>query len=258
MPAPVLFIGGMDSSGGAGILRDAATALELGAACRVAVTAVTAQSDQRVTALHPVPVQIIAAQIALGAEAELGAVKIGMLGTCATVDLVARSLPPAPVVLDPVLRSSSGRALLEPEAMALLLDRLLPQVTLLTPNVPELAALADAMGVGGDAATCVQALLDRGCAAVLLKGGHAAQAALCEDWLYMAGQDRLVFSAQRFDVDLRGTGCQLASAIAVHLARGLGLVEAVDRAKAMLTQRFREASIGPYPSARKTVTPWAT
>lgn len=253
--APVLFLGGMDSSGGAGILRDAATALQLGAEYRVAVTAVTAQSDQRVTALHPLPLEVIAAQIALAAEAGLGAVKIGMLGTRAIVDLVAQRLPAVPVVLDPVLRSSSGRALLQPEALAVLLDRLLPRVTLLTPNLPELAALAEAMGLSNDPALCVQALLDRGCAAVLVKGGHAAQAEACADWLSLASGAQHRFSAPRFGFDLRGTGCQLASAIAVHLARGLDLAEAVARAKSMLTQRFREAGSGPYPSARKPVTP---
>lgn len=253
--APVLFLGGMDSSGGAGILRDAATALQLGAEYRVAVTAVTAQSDQRVTALHPLPLEVIAAQIALAAEAGLGAVKIGMLGTRAIVELVAQRLPAVPVVLDPVLRSSSGRALLQPEALAVLLDRLLPKVTLLTPNLPELAALAEAMGLSNDPALCVQALLDRGCAAVLVKGGHAARSDVSDDWLSLASGAQQRFSAPRFGFDLRGTGCQLASAIAVHLARGLDLAEAVARAKSMLTQRFREAASSPYPSARKPATP---
>jgi hydroxymethylpyrimidine/phosphomethylpyrimidine kinase len=253
-PAPVLFIGGMDSSGGAGILRDTATAQQLGAAYRVAVTSVTAQSDQRVTALHPVPLEAIAAQMTLAAEAAVGSVKIGMLGTSATIDLVSQSLPDAPVVLDPVLRSSSGRELLEPLGIAALLERLLPRVTLLTPNLPELEVLADAMGVSKDHESCVRALLDRGCSGVLVKGGHGAQTKHCEDWLYLANGARHVFTAERFPITLRGTGCQLASAIAVHLARGLGMVEAVTTAKAMLTQRFRDAQGGPYPSSGKTAT----
>ncbi|MDX1780819.1 MAG: hydroxymethylpyrimidine/phosphomethylpyrimidine kinase [Thalassovita sp.] len=245
MTATVLFIGGMDSSGGAGILRDTATAAELAHPARVAVTAVTAQSDTRVGAVHPVPPEVVADQIAIAAEGALGAVKIGMLGNRATVEAVTRTSPDLPMVLDPVLASSSGRDLIDAEGLAALLDLLLPRLTLLTPNLPELARLATALGHAPDApeAEVVATLLARGCGAVLVKGGHGEDPEISEDRLYHAGRVQ-PFRASRHRVHLRGTGCQLASAIAVHLARGASLPDSVAQAKEMLTRRFARAVAG--------------
>lgn len=165
----VLCIGGLDSSGGAGVLRDSATVHALGGTARVAVTAVTAQSDHAVTTVHAVPPKVVTDQIDIADP--VSAVKIGMLGTVGIVEAVAATLPRAPCVLDPVLMSSSGHMLLDDPGVTALLDRLLSKVDLLTPNVPELAALARRLGVPeGDHGACVERLLQRGCGAVLVKG----------------------------------------------------------------------------------------
>jgi hydroxymethylpyrimidine/phosphomethylpyrimidine kinase len=238
----VLFIGGMDSSGGAGILRDAATAGELGARCCAAVTAVTVQSDRAVTAIHPIPPNEVAAQIHAAAERGIGAVKIGMLCSAATVEAVAAALPDVPVVLDPVLASSSGHALLDREGIRAMLALLLRRTTLLTPNIPELRSLTAHLDLCGKdhERTHVAALVDQGCPAVLVKGGHSENATSSEDRLYL-GHDRVIaYPGSRFQAELRGSGCQLASAVAVHLARGNGLPVATELSKDLVRQRFVE------------------
>ncbi len=241
MTVSALFVGGMDSSGGAGLMRDCATAAAMGAAPRVAVTAVTAQTDRSVTSLHPVPAPDVAAQ--MKAAGQVGAVKLGMLGTARIVETVADNLPNVPLVLDPVLASSSGRALLDEAGLRALLSRLLCRTTLLTPNLPELRALATWLGLadGADERARVRALMAQGCAAVLVKGGHAGAGQTCEDRLYMADGDVFAFSGPRFAVALRGTGCQLASAIAVGLGSGQDMRTAIATARELLQARFRKA-----------------
>lgn len=245
MTAPVLFIGGMDSSGGAGLLRDAATATALGAAYRVAVTAVTAQSDRQVAATLPMPPDMVAAQIALTAKAGIAATKIGMLANRDVVVAVAANLPRAPLVLDPVLQSTSGHELLDAPGIAAFMTLLLPHTAVLTPNLPELAALAAYLGLAYSKhnpiteAQVANALLARGCAAVLVKGGHSEDSAFCEDRLYRNGQSVLPFRAPRLAASLRGTGCQLASALAIGLCAKMPLETAIATAKAMVTRRFQ-------------------
>ncbi len=237
MTARVLLVGGMDSSGGAGVLRDAAAVDAAGAKSCVALTAVTAQTDRRVAAVHPVPPGVVRAQIA--AAGTVGAVKLGMLCDRDIVLAVADALPDAPLVLDPVLRSSSGHALLDPEGAEALLTRLLPRTTLLTPNLPELRWLGQAMGCAAD--QVVPALLQAGCHAVLVKGGHGDDPAVSEDILHRADHPPVRFTSRRFSASLRGTGCQLASTIAGHLARGRALEQAVQAGKDALTARFAAA-----------------
>lgn len=244
MKPALLCIGGMDSSGGAGLLRDAATAAEFGLTCRVAVTAVTAQTDRAVSAVNPVPPDVVAAQI-FAAAPGAGAVKIGMLGDGAIVDAVAAALAGAlrdvPLVLDPVLRSSSGRDLLDRAGLAALVDTLLPRAMLLTPNLPELRALGDWMDLPPTATedAIVAALQARGAGAVLVKGGHAETAGEARDRLYLpAGGGVRDFTAPRHARALRGTGCHLASAIAAGLALGHPLEGAIARAKASVAARF--------------------
>ncbi|WP_054301666.1 bifunctional hydroxymethylpyrimidine kinase/phosphomethylpyrimidine kinase [Gemmobacter sp. LW-1] len=235
MTPRVLCIGGSDSGGGAGLARDIATATGMGAHACIAVTAVTAQTDAGVLASHPVSPETVAAQIR--AAGRVDAVKIGMLASAAIVEAVAAALPQAPVVLDPVLASSSGHPLLDPQGVAALLRLLLPRVTLLTPNLPELQALT----TPGLEAAQVQTLRDRGCAAVLVKGGHA-ETADCEDRLYAARRGPHCYSGPRYPASLRGTGCTLASAIAVALARGEPLPRAIGTARDVLRARFTEAA----------------
>ena len=238
MSKAILVIAGVDSCGGAGMLRDYSTAHDLGVPVRVAVTAVTAQDDDGVHAFHPMPPEIVAAQIA--SAGPVGAVKIGMLGTADIVEAVVEALPFAiPVVLDPVLRSSSGHDLLERQGLHALMLHLLPRVALLTPNLPELAAFGTLLGLhDGDEATIVGALQCAGASEVLVKGGHAAAAAICEDRLYRPGGALVRFSSPRLPLSLRGTGCQLSTGIAAGLVQGLPLEQAIEAARHVLTARF--------------------
>ncbi|WP_445679165.1 hydroxymethylpyrimidine/phosphomethylpyrimidine kinase [Radicibacter daui] len=245
MTRPVLLVGGMDSSGGAGLLRDTATLAGIGVPARVAVTAVTAQTDHAVTASHPVPPEVVAAQIA-AAGPNLGAIKIGMLATVGIVQAVAAALPSAPLVLDPVLRSSSGADLLDSAGTVLLVERLLPRVSLLTPNLLELQVLAGLLGVAeGEASEHIaRALLAQGCGAVLVKGGHDTEdTRLSADTLYRRDDEPVTFASPRYPGTLRGTGCQLASGIAGCLALGHPLVEAIRRAKGLVDARFAAAAV---------------
>lgn len=243
MTAPVLFIGGMDSSGGAGLLRDTATAQALGAAFRVAVTAVTAQSDREVAATLSVPPDMVTTQIALATAGGIAVAKTGMLANRPVVEAVATALPAVPLVVDPVLCASSGAALLDDEGLEALITHLLPKAALITPNLPELDAISAHIGrPGAPEAAVAEALMARGAAAVLVKGGHGGGKDMCEDRLYRPGRERLIFSSPRFPGSLRGTGCQLASAIAIGLGRGLDLPDAVMLARAQVRARFVETA----------------
>lgn len=230
----VLVIAGTDSSGGAGVLRDVTTLRDFGVAAACAVTAVTAQSDSRLIALTPMDPRLVQQQIA-GALAShpIAAVKIGMLATADIVRVVIESLPAdLPVVLDPVLTASAGGALLTAEAQAILREQLLPRVTLVTPNLPEIAALlGESLATDTHTAqTQAQRLLSTGCEAVLLKGGHASGVEAVDLLLASAG-GALELCQPRVPANLRGTGCALASAIAAGLARGLALDVACRDAK---------------------------
>ena len=234
----VLLIGGTDSSGGAGLARDIATAGGMGAETCIAVTAVTAQTDNRVTTVQVLPPQLISEQVATADNVD--AVKIGMLGSASIVTAVARALPDVPVVVDPVLAATSARVLLDQAGMDALFADLLPHTTLLTPNLPELRLLSDRLGLDAhrEEANCVQALIACGCDAVLVKGGHAKAGSTCEDRLYRKDGAFHIFRGPRYNLSLRGTGCQLASAISVALGRGDDVAQAVNTARARLMERF--------------------
>ncbi len=242
----VLLIGGTDSSGGAGLARDLRTLTELGTAGLCAVTAVTAQTNEALHASHALPAALVGAQIeAAFATRRVAAVKIGMLATAASVHVVAEALAPhgdVPIVLDPVLLSTSGAQLLEEGGREVLMQRLLGSVTLLTPNIPEAAALLGCPAAANEEAALGQArqLLARGAHAVLLKGGHASGRDSVDLLLSRHGLERL--SAPRVPATLRGSGCALASAIAAYLAQGVPLPQACAQAKsyvhALLQQRL--------------------
>ncbi len=240
MPRPaVLVIAGSDSSGGAGLARDVRTLEAMGADALCAVTAVTAQTDGRVLGVHAVPPETVRAQIeAAFASRPVGAVKIGMLARRATIDAVAdalQSAPPVPVVLDPVLRASSGAALLEDAECARLRARLFPLTTLLTPNIPEAAVLTgeapDAEADPTRRIAWARQLLAEGVKAVLIKGGHASGAEAA-DVLVEPDVEPLWLSGPRRTAGRRGTGCALASAIAAALAAGAELPEACRQGRA--------------------------
>jgi hydroxymethylpyrimidine/phosphomethylpyrimidine kinase len=245
----VLVIAGTDSSGGAGVLRDVATLRDFGVTAACAVTAVTAQSDTSLLALSAMDPQLVQQQIAGALAAHpVGAIKIGMLATAEIVRAVAASLPTEiPVVLDPVRAASAGGALLTPDAHAALLRDLFPRVTLVTPNLPEIAALL-AEPTATDATVAreqTHRLLAKGCGAVLLKGGHASGAEAIDLLLTSAGVE-LELAKPRVTATLRGTGCALASAIAAHLARGSSLEAACREAKDYVYAALQRRSWASY------------
>jgi hydroxymethylpyrimidine/phosphomethylpyrimidine kinase len=243
----VLVIAGTDSSGGAGLARDVATLARLGVEAQCAVTAVTAQTDREVTAVELLPPALVQAQIhAALATRRAAAIKIGMLGARAIVEAVAAAIPPRarlPLVLDPVLSATSGGVLLETEGRAALVALLLPRATVLTPNIPEAAALLAAAPATSTAEIIGQgrALCARGAAAVLMKGGHAS-GEHATDWLVTAEGGVHELSAPRLAAGRRGTGCALASAIAAGLAADMTLEVACRRAKEHVTGLLRESA----------------
>jgi hydroxymethylpyrimidine/phosphomethylpyrimidine kinase len=172
-------------------------------------------------------------------------VKIGMLANAATVRVVAETLgrrTEAPVVLDPVLAASSGGALLDAAGRAALRE-LMPRVRLLTPNVPEAAALLGEAPAADERALLAhaQGLLALGAGAVLLKGGHGSGDE-STDWLVSAGASPEALSAPRLAQGMRGSGCALASAIAAYLAHGLALAQACRQAKEYVTALMLRSS----------------
>jgi hydroxymethylpyrimidine/phosphomethylpyrimidine kinase len=242
----VLVIAATDSSGGAGLTRDVRALTDFSVDALCAVTAVTAQSDSQVTTVHHVPPAIVRAQIAAAfATRRVGAIKIGMLGTRATVEAVLESLPPreaVPIVLDPVLVASSGGILLDAGGRAVMLEKLFPRVTLVTPNVPEAAALLDEAPVTDEPALIRQAQRLRafGPQAVLLKGGHGEGDEAVDLLLCGARVVQRIVSA-RIQARSRGTGCALAAAIAAALASGTSLVEACQQAKQYVVGLLKRA-----------------
>lgn len=249
----VLVIAGSDSSGGAGLTRDVQALNDFGADALPVITAVTAQSDHRVLAIHPVPPAILRAQIVGAFEARVpDAIKIGMLVNRETVEAVAEALDAAlgsraalraiPIVTDPVLVSSSGGVLLDEEGRRAFADRLLPLTALLTPNVQEAAALLGLPQArhSADLDDQAQRLLRLGPQAVLLKGGHSSEAEVI-DRLARSGQPLQHIAVPRLQASARGTGCALASAIAAQLASGVALEESCRQAQAYVVARIGAA-----------------
>ncbi|WP_287850044.1 bifunctional hydroxymethylpyrimidine kinase/phosphomethylpyrimidine kinase [Acidiphilium sp.] len=242
----VLAIGGSDSGGGAGIEADVKTITALGGYAMTAITAVTAQDTSGIAAIAPVPPDVVARSIRM-VVADLGvdAIKLGMLGSAGTAEEVALAIaaaaPAAPLVLDPVLASTSGTALAGEGALAIIRDRLLPRATLVTPNRDEAATLAGlAIDSHEDAIRAGRALCRLGARAVLLKGGHFDGDPVIDRLI--AGDDVLTFAHPRIATrHTHGTGCTLASAIACGLARGLDLRAAIEAAEAFLHAALRAA-----------------
>jgi hydroxymethylpyrimidine/phosphomethylpyrimidine kinase len=246
----VLVIAATDSSGGAGLTRDVRVLSDFSVDALCVVTAVTAQSDKKVTAVHHVPPDVIRAQIAAAlATRQVGAIKIGMLGNRATVEAVVEGLTVSgaaprgssltegrshgiPIVLDPVLVSTSGGVLLDAGGRAVLIEALFPLATLVTPNVPEAAALLGETLATDEAGLVQQGLrlLGFGSQAILLKGGHT-DGEDAVDLLLSGGLTVERIASQRLGGTSRGTGCALASAIAAGLAAGKPLNEACRAAK---------------------------
>jgi hydroxymethylpyrimidine/phosphomethylpyrimidine kinase len=250
--ANVLTIAGTDPSGGAGIQADLKTFSALGAYGMSVVTALVAQNTQGVRAILDVPPDFIAAQIdAVFEDVRVDAVKIGMLSQPAVIEAVAERLRhyrPRWLVLDPVMVAKSGDALLQPAAIGALRDLLLPLASVITPNLPEAGVLLD-LEPGQTEAQLVEAavaLRALGPQAVLLKGGHLAAGDAVD--ILDDGGEPLVLAAPRFETkNTHGTGCTLSAAIAALLAQDVPLRQAVETAKAYITEAIRtsgELSVG--------------
>ncbi len=240
MTAIAVTIAGSDSSGGAGIQADLKTFSALGVYGASVITALTAQNTRGVSGIHDVPPAFITAQIdAVFSDLKVGAVKIGMLSQPAAIKAVAAGLKRHEVkniVLDPVMVAASGDRLLAPEAVEVLRRVLIPRATLITPNLPEAAALLDAREATTEPEMKDQAqqLLELGAKAVLLKGGHA-EGAESVDFLVQPTSVARLAADRIATVNTHGTGCTLSSAIAAGLAKGLSLAEAVRVGKAYVT-----------------------
>ena len=237
--ARVLSIAGSDSGGGAGIQADLKTFSALGCYGMTAITAITAQNTQGVRAIHGIPPDMLRAQIdAVAEDIGVDAVKIGMLHEPAVVRVVVKAIARhqmLQVVLDPVMVATSGDRLMADDTVNVLVQELFPLTTVITPNLDEAALLLGRSIDGADALDeAASALLALGAPAVLLKGGHRP-GDLVVDVLALAGGGRLRLQSPRIAThNGHGTGCTLSAAIAAHLALGLPLAQAVEKARAYI------------------------
>lgn len=235
MKGRVLIVAGSDSGGGAGIEADIKTVTALKGYAAAAITALTAQNTLGISAILPVPADFVRQQMA-AVLSDIGAdcVKTGMLhdaGVIAAVaDCLAAMAPTVPLVLDPVMVSTSGTRLLDEAALALLKARLIPRATVLTPNLPEAEALLGRRIAGTEEMTAAaRDFCALGAGAVVLKGGHLAGDTVRD--VVVEAEASYVLSSPRVETrHTHGTGCTLASAIATGLAQGMTLRAAVERA----------------------------
>jgi hydroxymethylpyrimidine/phosphomethylpyrimidine kinase len=247
MTVPIaLTIAGSDSSGGAGIQADLKTFAAFGVYGASVITALTAQNTQGVSGVHPVPPDFVTAQLdAVFDDLDVAAIKIGMVAELSIIEAIASALScrkPKHIVLDPVMVATSGGRLLSKEAVAHLCRELIPLAALVTPNLPEAAALLNEP-VASDEATIARQgrrLLAMGAQAVLIKGGHG-QGPESIDYLF-GGDCIIALPAPRIATgNTHGTGCSLSSAIAAGLAKGEALEAAVRNAKTWITAAIAAA-----------------
>ena len=237
-------IAGSDSGGGAGIQADLKTFAALGVYGTSTLTAITAQNTVGVTAVHEIPVDIIAAQIeAVVTDIGADAVKTGMLASTAIIECVASEIQRHGVtqlVVDPVMVAKSGDTLLREDAVQSLCTQLIPLAALVTPNIPEAQALTG-MEISSDNAMRIaaQRFIEMGARAVVVKGGHREGPATD---LFYDGSNFREFTAPRVETaNTHGTGCTFASAAAAGLARGMTLQDAVALAKDYVTEAIRNS-----------------
>jgi hydroxymethylpyrimidine/phosphomethylpyrimidine kinase len=251
-PPRLLTIAGSDSGGGAGIQADLKAFARCGAHGMSAITAITAQNTVAVTDVYPLPPEAILAQVrAVVEDIGVDAVKIGMLGTSETIAAVEQALDligDVPVVLDPVMVAESGARLLDVDAEEALRTRVLPRVTVVTPNLPEARALADPEALPdaevlrrarGDAepADLARAIHALGPANVVVTGGHREQAIDT----FFDGERLVELPGEHYpEGAAHGSGCTHSSALAAHLALGLDPLEAARRAKQIASEAVRD------------------
>jgi hydroxymethylpyrimidine/phosphomethylpyrimidine kinase len=247
MTSPIaLTIAGSDSSGGAGIQADLKTFAAFGVYGASVITALTAQNTKAVAGIHQVPADFVTAQIdAVFDDLDVKAVKIGMVSERAVIEAIVAGVErwsPRHIVLDPVMVATSGDRLLAPDAIEVLRLKLIPRALLITPNLPEAAALLDEQIASSQSQIESQGkrLLAMGASAVLIKGGHGKGA---ESTDYLIRETGVVaLAAPRVATkNTHGTGCSLSSAIAAGLAKGDDLETAVRNAKAWVTSAIAAA-----------------
>lgn len=246
MKGRVLIVAGSDSGGGAGVQADLKAVSALGAFGATAITALTAQNTQGVFGIHAVPPAFIRSQMELVLD-DIGAdcVKTGMLASVPVIEAVAASLDShaaaIPLVVDPVMVAKGGASLLADDAAQALIGLLVRRAALITPNIPEAQVLLgrDISGID-DMEPAARDLLALGAGAVLLKGGHLPGDHLVD---VLALPDKIIrFSAERIaTASTHGTGCTLASAVAAGIAQGMGLADAVARARIYVRRAIETA-----------------
>lgn len=247
----VLSIAGSDSGGGAGIQADLKAFARCGVHGMTAITAITAQNTVGVSAVEAISPATIVAQVrAVAEDIGIDAVKIGMLGTAATVDAVVEALSlvgEAPVVLDPVMVAESGAILLDEEARSALVERLLPLATVVTPNIPEARELTGA-GPRDSQEDLAREVLALGPAAVVVTGGHSEKVVD----VFFDGRESAAIAGDRHpEGAAHGSGCTHSSALAAFLARGLAPLGAARQAREVASEAvaggLREIGAGPGP-----------
>lgn len=241
-----LSIAGSDSSGGAGIQADIKTFSALGVYGATAITAITAQNTLGVHSQLAIDPQMVYDQIcAVVDDLHPQVVKIGMLSNEGIVRAVAEALRKyqLPVILDPVIISTSGHSLLSEDAQEVLKHKLLPLSTLVTPNIPEMSALtAMPLATFEDKERAAQHLMQYGATSVLLKGGHEEGDTKSDILFSMSpsGVQSTIFSSQTIQTrNTHGTGCTLSAAIAAFIARGESINEAIAKAKSYISDAIR-------------------
>jgi hydroxymethylpyrimidine/phosphomethylpyrimidine kinase len=248
MPRPipaVLSIAGSDSGGGAGIQADLKAFARCGVHGMTAITALTAQNTTGVTGVHPVPGEFIVEQVkAVAADIGVDAVKIGMLGTAATVAAVDRALdllePGTPIVIDPVMVSESGAILLDDDARTALIDTLLPRATVITPNLPEARVLAGP-NAPDDPQALARAIHALGPEIVVVTGGHRTEAT---DVLFDGDGIHEIPGERHPDGAAHGSGCTHSSALAANLALGRSPLQAARAAKYIAAEAVKNGLRG--------------
>ncbi len=240
-----LTIAGSDSGGGAGIQADLKTFQAFGVFGTTVLTAVTAQNTLGVQVIHPVPIDVVRAQIeSVSEDLRPGGVKSGMLATSELVQAVAEAIRTHELdnyVMDPVMVATSGDRLLARDAEAALITELLPLATLVTPNLQEARILTDLpIETLEEMRTSAKALVEMGAGAALVKGGHLEGGELVD--LFWDGVQEVTWQRTRLDTPhTHGTGCTLSAAVAAGLARGLLLKKAVDHAVDFVARAIQTA-----------------
>lgn len=228
-----LTIAGFDGSGGAGIQADIKTFSALGCYATSVLTALPVQNTQVVRNIYPIPVDAVKEQLyAILEDIPPDAIKIGMVHTPELVECITRVLtqyPSVPVVFDPVMVATSGHKLIEEETIATIIEKLFPLASLITPNMDEAAILADMSITSVDEMYAAgERIMQLGCNAVLLKGGHLQLPQITSLYFTKAGNEVKTYSFEKFNTNnTHGSGCTLSSAIAAFLAQGMEPEEAV-------------------------------